>query len=83
MSYSIGIDLGGTNIKIVVIANNGDVLEYLDLMRSERGVVDIEARPVVQANTAAPCPASHGQPETAHPVWCWCSGRSCRRPAPS
>lgn len=29
MSYSIGVDLGGTNIKIVVISNNGDVLEYL------------------------------------------------------
>ena len=29
MSYSIGIDLGGTNIKIVVISNDGDVLEYL------------------------------------------------------
>jgi glucokinase len=29
MSYSMGVDLGGTNIKIVVIANDGDVLEYL------------------------------------------------------
>lgn len=29
MSYSIGVDLGGTNIKIVVISNDGDVLEYL------------------------------------------------------
>ena len=29
MSYSIGIDLGGTNIKIVVISNDGDVLDYL------------------------------------------------------
>jgi glucokinase len=29
MSYSIGVDLGGTNIKIVVIANDGNVLEYL------------------------------------------------------
>jgi glucokinase len=29
MSYSIGVDLGGTNIKIVVIANDGEVLEYL------------------------------------------------------
>ena len=29
MSYSIGIDLGGTNIKIVVISNDGNVLEYL------------------------------------------------------
>ena len=29
MSYSIGIDLGGTNIKIVVISTEGDVLEYL------------------------------------------------------
>ena len=29
MSYSIGVDLGGTNIKIVVISNEGDVLEYL------------------------------------------------------
>ena len=28
MSYSIGIDLGGTNIKIVVISNDGDTLEY-------------------------------------------------------
>ena len=29
MSYSIGVDLGGTNIKIVVISNDGTVLEYL------------------------------------------------------
>ena len=29
MSYSIGVDLGGTNIKIVVISNDGEVLEYL------------------------------------------------------
>ena len=28
MSYSIGVDLGGTNIKIVVISNDGDALEY-------------------------------------------------------
>ena len=29
MSYSIGVDLGGTNIKIVVITNDGEVIEYL------------------------------------------------------
>ena len=29
MSYSIGVDLGGTNIKIVVISNDGHVLDYL------------------------------------------------------
>src|SRR5215213_5657566 len=29
MSYSIGVDLGGTNIKIVVISMDGNVLEYL------------------------------------------------------
>src|SRR5215216_789979 len=29
MSYSIGVDLGGTNIKIVVISNDGNVLDYL------------------------------------------------------
>src|SRR4029079_14254756 len=29
MTYSIGVDLGGSNIKIVVISNDGDVLEYL------------------------------------------------------
>lgn len=29
MSYSIGVDLGGTNIKIVVISSEGDVLEFL------------------------------------------------------
>src|SRR5689334_4896114 len=29
MSYSIGVDLGGTNIKIVVISTEGDVLDYL------------------------------------------------------
>jgi glucokinase len=29
MSYSIGVDLGGTNIKIVVISNDANVLEYL------------------------------------------------------
>ena len=29
MSYSVGIDLGGTNIKIVVISTEGNVLDYL------------------------------------------------------
>ena len=29
MSYSIGVDLGGTNIKIVVISADGSVLEFL------------------------------------------------------
>jgi glucokinase len=29
MSYSVGIDLGGTNIKIVVMSDDGDVLEFL------------------------------------------------------
>ena len=29
MSYSIGVDLGGTNIKIVVISTDGDVLDFL------------------------------------------------------
>src|SRR5690349_12532610 len=29
MSYSIGVDLGGTNIKIVVISNDGNVLDFL------------------------------------------------------
>src|ERR1044071_8464623 len=29
MSYSLGVDLGGTNIKIVVIDNDGNVPEYL------------------------------------------------------
>jgi len=29
MNYSIGVDLGGTNIKIVVISTDGDVLDFL------------------------------------------------------
>lgn len=29
MSYSIGVDLGGTNIKIVVISSDGNVLDYM------------------------------------------------------
>lgn len=29
MSYSIGIDLGGTNIKIVVLSNEGEPLDYI------------------------------------------------------
>ncbi|HET6975182.1 MAG TPA: ROK family protein [Pyrinomonadaceae bacterium] len=29
MTYSIGVDLGGTNIKIVVVSTDGTVLEYL------------------------------------------------------
>jgi glucokinase len=29
MSYAIGVDLGGTNIKIVVISGDGNVLDYL------------------------------------------------------
>ena len=28
MSYSIGVDLGGTNIKIVVVSNNGELIDY-------------------------------------------------------
>lgn len=29
MSYAIGVDLGGTNIKIAVVSHDGEVLEYL------------------------------------------------------
>jgi glucokinase len=29
MSYSVGVDLGGTNIKVVVVANDGELLEYV------------------------------------------------------
>src|SRR5690242_9393397 len=29
MSYLVGVDLGGTNIKIVVISNDGNVLDFL------------------------------------------------------
>ncbi|HEX3252524.1 MAG TPA: ROK family protein [Pyrinomonadaceae bacterium] len=29
MSYSVGVDLGGTNTKIVVVTNEGELLEYL------------------------------------------------------
>lgn len=29
MNYSVGVDLGGTNIKIVVVSNDGEVLEYI------------------------------------------------------
>lgn len=29
MSYSVGVDLGGTNIKIVVITSEGNVLDYV------------------------------------------------------
>jgi len=28
-SYSVGVDLGGTNIKIVIVSNEGELLEYL------------------------------------------------------
>src|SRR6185295_5070386 len=28
MSYSIGVDLGGTNIKIVVVSNVGELLDF-------------------------------------------------------
>ena len=28
-SYSVGVDLGGTNIKIVVVSNEGELLEYV------------------------------------------------------
>jgi len=28
-SYSVGVDLGGTNIKIVVVSNDGELLEYM------------------------------------------------------
>lgn len=29
MSYAIGVDLGGTNIKLAVVSHDGEVLEYL------------------------------------------------------
>ena len=29
MSYLVGVDLGGTNIKIVVVSNEGELLEYV------------------------------------------------------
>jgi len=60
MSYSIGIDLGGTNIKIVVLSHDGELLDYLtcDTGDSERSWAETIKRKVSEIRTnrgEAPC----------------------------
>src|SRR5437762_2798725 len=57
MSYSIGIDLGGTNIKMVVLSNDGELLDYLtcDTGDSDRSWADTIKRNVLEIQ------AKHGE----------------------
>ena len=60
MSYSIGIDLGGTNIKIVVLSNDGELLDYLtcDSGDADRSWAETIKRHVIEIQTQrgeAPC----------------------------
>ena len=60
MSYSIGVDLGGTNIKIVVISNDGNVLEYLtcdtaDAEGSWAGTIKYHLELIQKRRGSSPC----------------------------
>ena len=60
MSYSIGVDLGGTNIKIVVISGDGNVLDYLtcdtaDAAGSWAGTIKQQLESIENERQAAPC----------------------------
>ena len=60
MSYSIGVDLGGTNIKIVVISNDGNVLEYLtcdtaDAEGSWAGTIKYRLELIQKQRGSSPC----------------------------
>jgi len=60
MSYSIGVDLGGTNIKIVVISNDGNVLEYLtcdtaDAEGSWAGTIKYHLELIQKQRGSSPC----------------------------
>ena len=58
MSYSIGIDLGGTNIKFVVLSNDGELLDYItcETADSDRSWAETIKRNVRQLQ------AQRGQP---------------------
>jgi len=60
MSYSIGVDLGGTNIKIVVISNDGNMLEYLtcdtaDAEGSWAGTIKYHLELIQKQRGSSPC----------------------------
>src|SRR6185436_1798458 len=60
MSYSIGVDLGGTNIKIVVISNDGNMLEYLtcdtaDAEGSWAGTIKYHLELIQKRRGSSPC----------------------------
>ena len=60
MSYSIGVDLGGTNIKIVVISNDGNMLEYLtcdtaDAEGSWAGTIKYRLELIQKRRGSSPC----------------------------
>ena len=60
MSYSIGVDLGGTNIKIVVITSDGNVLDYLtcdtaDAEGSWAQTIKSQLESIRSKHAASPC----------------------------
>src|SRR5215211_2272898 len=70
MSYSVGIDLGGTNIKIVVVSNEGELLEYLtcdtaDAEGSWAQTIKRNLHRIQHDRTAAPCHVGIASPGLA------------------
>src|SRR5262245_19325154 len=60
MSYSIGVDLGGTNIKIVVVSNDGQLLDFLtcdtaDAEGSWAGTIKANLKVIERQRAQAPC----------------------------
>jgi glucokinase len=60
MSYSVGVDLGGTNIKIVVVTSEGELLEYLtcdtaDAQRSWAKTIKENLHRIQHDRQATPC----------------------------
>ena len=60
MSYSLGVDLGGTNIKIVVISSDGNVFDYLtcdtaDAQGSWAQTIKDQIELIQNKRNSAPC----------------------------
>lgn len=60
MSYSVGVDLGGTNIKIVAVSSVGELLEYVtcdtaDVEGSWANTIKENLHRIQQVRKATPC----------------------------
>ena len=72
MNYSIGVDLGGTNIKMVVVSNDGELLDYLtcetdDAEGSWSETIKLNLNAICTRRGHAPCHVGIASPGLAAP----------------